>query len=94
MLIAPLCEAILKADKKPTVPDVSILVQIYYKKTGNEAGGSLHVVLDDHNLEDDFVRDAIEWAREQGDADGKALGEVLLRMSKTQRGVLARRKRG
>jgi len=34
----------------------------YYNTEGNGAGGSLHIVLDDGNLEDDSVRFCLRWA--------------------------------
>lgn len=57
---------------------------------GNGAGGMLHVVLDDHNVEDHFVERSVEAAELAGDADAAALARVLLRMSKTQRLKLSR----
>lgn len=92
--IAEACRCLLRTTAKPTVPLVLPLVQEYVKKPGNMAGGSLHVVLEDCNLEDDFVRGCVGWAWSLGDTDGEALGEVLLRMSKTQRRVLCRRRFG
>lgn len=70
---------------KPTVPEVLPLVRAYYAKDGNGAGGSLHVVLDDGNVEDHFVEFCMEEARKMGDVAGVALAELLLGMSKTQR---------
>jgi hypothetical protein len=76
---------------KPTVPEVLPLVRAYCAKPGNWNGGSLHIVLADDNVSDSDVQHCIEWARERGDDDGAALGEILLRMSKTQRLRLASR---
>lgn len=70
---------------KPTVPEVLPLVRAYYAKDGNGAGGSLHIVLDDGNVEDSHVRFCLEFAREEGDEDGVRLAETLLQMSQTQR---------
>ena len=77
-------------ERKPTVPEVAPLVRAYYAKPGNGAGGCLHVVLDDGNVEDEFVQDALELARKEGDDDGVALAGLLLRMSRTQRRKLSR----
>lgn len=79
------CVALLARGSKPTVPEVRPLVQAYYALPGNGAGGSLHVVLDDHNVEDDFVRSCVSYAEDRGDLVGACLGNVLLLMSKTQR---------
>jgi hypothetical protein len=75
-------------ESKPTIPEVLPLVQAYYAKPGNFAGGSLHIVLDDGNVNDGSVQFCIDYAREKGDEDGIALGMLLLRMSKTQRSKL------
>lgn len=75
---------------KPTITEVLPLVRAYYAKPGNEAGGSLHVVLDDGNVSDDDVRFCLQQTREHGDADGVALAEKLLLMSRTQRRKLGR----
>jgi hypothetical protein len=75
---------------KPTVPEVVPVVAAYYAKPGNSLGGSLHVVLEDDNAEDYFVRSCRERAALEGDSDGVRLAELLLRMSRTQRLKLAR----
>lgn len=77
--------ALLELNRKPTVPEVHPVVEAYRALPGNSAGGSLHVVLDDGNVDDGSVQFCIEWADDAGDEDGVALGKVLLRMSKTQR---------
>jgi hypothetical protein len=71
---------------KPTIPEVLPRFVAYHANNG--AWGSLHIVLDDNNVADAHVRYCSEWAREQGDVEGEALAEILLRMSKTQRGKL------
>lgn len=69
----------------PTVPEVLPLIRAYYAKPGNSVGGHLHITLEDGNVDDDSVRYCIESSRWCGDDDGVALGEILLRMSRTQR---------
>jgi len=82
------CARLLQRDSEepisPTV-DVFPLVEIYYAKPGNEAGGSLHIVLDDGNEEDGAVDFCIGWALERRDWDGVALGSVLRRMPESER---------
>lgn len=51
----------------------------------NPAGGSLHIVLDDGNVEDSHVEFCIEYARQNGDIEGNRLGKILLGKSKSQR---------
>lgn len=75
---------------KPTIPEVIERFRAYRKKPGNAAWGSLHLVLDDGNTEDYFVRRSISWAEECGDLEGAELARLLLLMSRTQRSKLAR----
>jgi hypothetical protein len=79
------------SETKPTVPDVLPQVWRYRDTPGNCTGGSLHIVLDDGNVEDGHVRHCLDYATAKGDTDGVLLAETLLRMSKTQRLKLARR---
>jgi hypothetical protein len=76
---------------KPTVPEVLPMVYAYRDTEGNGAGGSLHSVFDDGNLEDRHIKGCIECAKGRGDAAGVELGETLLRMSRTQRRKLSAR---
>lgn len=75
---------------KPTIPDVIDRFRAYFAQPSNGAWGSLHIVLDDNNVDDDSVRFCIENAQQKGDVDGEALARILLRMSKTQRLKLRR----
>lgn len=70
---------------KFTVPEVLPLVQAYYSIPGNGVGGSLHIVLDDDNVQDWCVDACIERATEKGDHRGEALARILRSMSRTQR---------
>lgn len=70
---------------KPTVPEVIPIMRKYAALPGNSVGGSLHIVLDDGNVDDDSVLHCIKWAHECADVAGVKLGEILLRMSRTQR---------
>lgn len=83
------CALLLERGTKPECPEVLPLVRGYYAQFGNGAGGSLHVVLDDQNVDDCFVDGAIGRALSVGDIDGMALAAVLRTMSKTQRLKLA-----
>jgi hypothetical protein len=74
---------------KPTIPEVMPLIQEFYRKPGNGNGGVLHIVLEDGNVEDGHVRFCLQQARNQGDTDGIQIAELLLRMSKTQRGKIS-----
>lgn len=72
-------------DARPTIPDVIERFEAYHRRPGNGAWGSLHVVLDDGNVDDSSVELCREMAIEDGDHEGAALASILLRMTKTQR---------
>jgi hypothetical protein len=53
---------------------------------GNVAGGgSLHIVLEDGNLETDHVLWCKNYAKEQGDPEGVKLAEFLLTLTEDER---------
>ena len=54
-------------------------------KNKNSSWGSLHIVLDDNNIQDSSVLFCKQYAAEQNDYDGELLADILLQMSKTQR---------
>jgi hypothetical protein len=74
---------------KHRVPDVVKMVREYYKQPGNEAGGNLHLVLEDPNYDDGSVRYCIEVAELAGDKDGAWLARRILECSKSQRRRIA-----
>ena len=80
-----------KDDEKPTIPDVAKLVDEYYKT--NKTGGSLHLVLDDNNVDDSHVNYCLNVAIENNDLPGVKLAKLLLLMSKTQRLKLGKSRR-
>lgn len=61
------------------------MIEAYYQKEGNSAGGSLHIVLDDGNTEDCHVEYCLNCAKEKEDADGVILAEQLLLLSAEER---------
>lgn len=75
---------------RPTVPDVIERFRAYHALPDNGAWGSLHIVLDDGNVDDDSVRFCIDWANKYHDTEGEELAHILLQMSKTQRLRLSR----
>lgn len=70
---------------KPTIPEVIDRFRAYKALPQNACWGSLHIVLDDNNINDCHVQFCIDYARERGDTEGEELGKLLLQMSKTQR---------
>ena len=77
------------SNQKPTIPEILPLLKEYRDKDDNGAGGNLHIVLDDGNVNDSDVIFCLERAREPNDTDGIKLAELLLQMSKTQRSKIA-----
>lgn len=71
-------------------PEILQRFHAYNEKTGGE-WGSLHIVLSGGNVEDHFVKGCITFAEERHDTEGKALAEILLQMSKSQRGRVSRK---
>ena len=74
----------LPADR-PKVPEVRALVEEYYEKPGNGAGGNCHVVLDDGNLKTRFIAATLEDCEAAGDADGAKIMRLMLQMTPSQR---------
>lgn len=70
---------------RPTIDQVKPLIRTYYEKDGNGAGGSLHMVLDDGNIETQDILFCLKWAKDRGDADGIQIAELLLPMTRRQR---------
>ena len=71
-----------------TVPDVIERFKNYH--LDNPVWGSLHIVLEDFNVEDSHVQSCIEYAEQNGDTEGAELGKILLQLSKSQRYKLAK----
>lgn len=75
---------------RPKVPDVLPLAERYMTRPGNLSGGSLHVVLEEGDVDDASVASCVPYAEAMGDAEGAELARLMLRMSPTQRGKIAR----
>jgi hypothetical protein len=69
----------------PKVEKAIKMSRAYYKLPDNGAGGSLHIVLDDGNLETGHVLWCKNYAKEQGDPEGVALAEFLLTLTEDER---------
>lgn len=70
---------------RPNVPAVLPEARAYLAQPGNDAGGHLHLVLDDANLEDTTILWCIHAAAHANDAAGAHLGMRLLELTRTQR---------
>lgn len=69
----------LMANRDPD--EVAALIKEYYTFKGNECGGALHVVIDDLNVETEFVCRALVDAVMMKKFDALALGQVLRDMT-------------
>ncbi len=59
-------------------PFVNQLIQYYYKDLSNAAGGYLHIVLDDGNIEHEFIQFCKTECEKNGDSFGIFLCDLLL----------------
>lgn len=60
------------------VEEVREAIRRYYALPGYGTGGSLHIVLDDHNLERDHLAWCSGYASGKGDEAGRELARLLL----------------
>jgi hypothetical protein len=75
----------MKALGRPTVPEVRERVSEYYCRPGNGVGGSLHIAIDDGNMETSHLEFCRQCALERDDTEGVAIADLLLQMTMTQR---------
>jgi hypothetical protein len=64
---------------------LALRVRAYYRKPGNGAGGNLHIVLDDRNVEASHLVFCHNRCEAAGDEDGVALALDLLDLSRIER---------
>jgi hypothetical protein len=69
----------------PKIEKAIKMSRAYHAMPGNGAGGSLHIVLDDGNLETCHVQFCLEWAEDRNDKPGVALAEFLLTLTEDER---------
>ena len=67
-----------------TIEQIIPIIQRYYSY-GNTTGGTLHIVLDDGNLEDGHIEFCLEEATRNNDTQAVFIARMLLNMSMTQR---------
>lgn len=65
--------------------DLIYLAWEHYQGAGNEAGGALHIVLDDGNVEKSHVEWCRNYAASEGDVDAVMLCDELLAVSERMR---------
>ena len=61
---------------KKLKPFLCLLINYYYNIPGNEAGGNLHIILDDGNNKD-FIEYCKQRAKDNGDSLGMLLCDLL-----------------
>lgn len=70
---------------RPTIAFMRGIIGAFYELPGNTCGGSLHIVLDDFNTEDEHVEWCRNHAQEKGDVDGVYLAELLQKFTEQER---------
>jgi hypothetical protein len=65
------------------IEDAIRRIKPYYET--NTGGGSLHIVLDDGNMEADHILFCWEYAKAEGDTEAVKLAKLLLDMSVDER---------
>jgi hypothetical protein len=70
---------------------VASMIGRYRRRVGNDAGGSLHIVVDDTNIDDGSVQFCIDYAEQARDWTGARLGRLLALCSRTQRAKIVDR---
>lgn len=58
-----------------------LLIKKYYSREGNGAGGNLHIILDDGNMEDDWINYCKQECIKKKDKDGVIICNKLLKLS-------------
>lgn len=71
--------------------DVAQMIRAYLAKPGNEAGGNLHIVLDDLNVADRHLYFCEGYAAALNDTDGVRLATALLHVPADARADLIER---
>jgi hypothetical protein len=77
------CKRIVVRGTKPTLPEVRPIIEAWYARPENGAGGELHVILDDNNMERSFLVHTIASDR-HGD-EAKWICNVLLMLTPSQK---------
>jgi hypothetical protein len=77
----------------PTAPhpaNLREMIRLYYELPGNGAGGSLHLVLDDGNIETRDITYCRDTAYMSGDWRGVLIANMLLQRTKRGRAKIVR----
>lgn len=74
----PLCASYSNPDNPHTVADI---IREFYTLPGRECGGVFHVVIDDLNIEREFMLSCVLEAYRGGNQADIEMGELLLSLS-------------
>jgi hypothetical protein len=77
------CKRIVGRGTKPTLPEVRPIIDAWYARPENGAGGELHVILDDNNMERGFLIGTI--ADDHHTDEAKWICNVLLMLTPSQK---------
>lgn len=83
--IIDMCVPLVARMSRPTVPEVRAIIDVWYARPENGAGGELHCELDDGNLEDRFLLGNLVDNWRVSSQDARWISLVLLRLTRSQR---------
>lgn len=84
--IIPMCIPLLTRLNRPTVSEVRAIIDAWYARPENGAGGELHSELDDGNLEDSFLLSNLVPSGWQNlSQEARWISLVILRLTRSQR---------
>jgi hypothetical protein len=69
-------------------PFIKTFITFYYSFPGNGAGGNLHIVLDDGNIETTHIVWCQNLCKQQKDSFGYFLAGLLLLFTERERGIM------
>ena len=70
---------------RPSIQFMRAIVHAFYELEGNIVGGSLHIVIEDYNIEDSHIMWCRNYALEKQDMDGVLMCDLLLLFTEDER---------
>lgn len=83
--IISMCVPLVTRLNRPTVPEVRAIIDAWYARPGNGAGGELHSELDDGNLEDSNLLSNLVDNWRSCSQEARWISLVILRLTPSQR---------
>ena len=81
-------------NQTPEINELVALCKEYYQLSGNSAGGNLHIVLDDGNVNDEAINLCLEASQANSDGRGYLICRKIMKLSEKQRNILVNRHYG